>query len=229
MRKNASSEYHVKHDVKNRTIYLKGQITAITPVLIKKAIMAIEPSPENCTKPIFFFITCTGGDFVAALTIWQTLDPYYTYLVTVAVDKAVSAGMTITQLGKYRFATSGTKFLIHSGTKSLSKDTPLNKGQLLDMFKELATIDANQLTLLSRHGRPISTIRAMIEGESGFRTKYAITLKLIDGVFEESDPDKIRKRFLAAYHKAKKKPRHGRAFLITTSDKFYKILYLVRR
>lgn len=205
--------YNVKYNAKDRTIYLKGEITPVTPILVERAAKNLSLDQLNSSRPIFLFINSVGGDFFAMMKIWHTLTPFQNNLITIATGKTFSAGMSLFQLGKLRFAVSGTKFLIHEATVSFEK-IRISRSRALEIFNDLAITDSHQFNILSKRGRPINLIQQMLNHESYFGTKTALELKLIDGIFREKNLSKIREKILQVLDKIDRRhPKMSFSFL----------------
>lgn len=188
--------YHVKYNVRERAIYLRGEIKPCTAFLIDRAVKAILQDCRCGQKFIFFFIDSPGGDFDATMAIWQTFAPLSDQLVTIAHHRAYSGGILLLELGKLRLATVATTFLIHSACVEVPwKNSYLNSAESLEIFNQSSILNYDQFKILTMHGGIASQILPMFSSKNDtiFGVRKAIQLKLLDGVIKTNKLSKIKK------------------------------------
>lgn len=181
-----SASRHIRYDVKNRIIWLRGSIRmSASPKQIDRALRIIDKNNDS-SQLIFLFITSQGGDFYAFFQIWQMLEPYAKRLVTIAHQAVFSSGLLLVQRGFRRFATPKTKFLVHGAANIIPECAPTS-AELFEMGLECANINAAQLAILTQKSQSPKTIQAigeMLAGERFFGNKKAKKLNLIDWILK---------------------------------------------
>lgn len=200
------SLYHVKYNVKERTIFLHGEIKPQTSFLLNRAVKTILQDCSCIQKPIFFFIDSPGGSFDATVAIWHTFAPFSDQLITIARRQVSSCGILLLELGKLRLATPATVFLIHGAAMLVpGKNQYLNGAEFLKNFNQTSITNSLQLTMLTMHGSLPSQILPMLisENDTFFRAKEAKQLKLIDGVIKTGKLLKIKEEALRKFRAIK--------------------------
>ncbi len=205
-RNRSRPSYHVKYDVKERAIYLRGEIKARTSFLLDRAVKTIRQDCSCVQKPIFFFIDSPGGDFDATMAIWNTFTPFSDQLITIARHQAYSSGILLLQLGKLRLAISTTKFLVHSAWVEIPGKNPrFNSAEGLGIFNASNIMNYSQLAILTRHGSLASQILPMLsrQEDTFFGVKEAKQLKLLDGVIKTNKLSQIKSKTLKKFRAIK--------------------------
>ena len=174
-----ASETKVAHDITKRYILLRGPIISITALLIEQAakkILKHEP-----VGPIRLVISSEGGDFYAAVRIFQYVQQLPVAVETVVLDKAFSGAFLISQAGATRSAFPKARFRFHQATVYLEKGN-YNKRSLEDIVRVLDRINATQFVVLTTRAHPVKTIFELLEGEAEISAERALELNFIDRI-----------------------------------------------
>jgi len=173
---------NVSYSVSSRRIIIQGEITNITATNFEQALKKIILDKKR--KPIVVFINSRGGDCFACLKIYHLIEEKSeTPIFTVAFELARSGAFFITEAGRRRFAASRTEFKFHrTDNKNHRRMNAIDHLQEADV---LMLIDAQQLHIFCRRGRPTKEIFDLFRREATLNEKKALKLKLIDGIVKK--------------------------------------------
>jgi ATP-dependent protease ClpP protease subunit len=165
-----------------RVIYFNGELKNIAALNIERAVRKAE---KDKTAPLYFIINSRGGDYYAGLKIKVALENSGLRVITVVFGQAFSGGMFLSQIGKKRLITERSHLRFHMACHILEKETSVNASELLSRAQELLTIDAMQLYVFTRRGRPIKKIFRLFREDAGLNAREAIKLNLADEIIPE--------------------------------------------
>lgn len=115
-----------KKAVINREIYILGEIEEELGPTIHELINffnAVDNEANICPaqrEPIKIYIDSNGGDFVASMTICESIRSSITPIHTCVIGVAYSGGIMICLAGHHRTAFKTSSFLFHEGSYCLS-------------------------------------------------------------------------------------------------------------
>lgn len=174
-----------------RWIYLQGEITAATATNFEKHLVAFAKEKSG---PITVFLESSGGDTFACLKIYHLIMAYRekNLLVHTAGRGAVKSGaFFILQAGARRFAAETATFMFHRSARTY-KDERMNSSDLAEEVNFLNKIDAMQLIIYTKRGRPIRKIEELFSRDATISARQAQKLKLVDVVIADENPSQIR-------------------------------------
>jgi ATP-dependent Clp protease protease subunit len=104
-------------DVRNRRIFLYGEINEVNIGMLIKALYILESN--NAEKPIEIIISSEGGDECEMLAAYDAIVNCKCHVVTIGIGKVMSAAPLILAAGDERMAFSNTSFMIHENSYGL--------------------------------------------------------------------------------------------------------------
>lgn len=170
---------------KDRIIWFRGKISSRTAFVFNSILGKLNSLNHG---DIIFLICGEGGDFYACLKILHLINFSPSRFVVIAFEKVRSGCFFLTQADgcRVRMAVSNTKFIFHQAVDIYLRQD-LKKVELSQKYYEesrnrLQQIDAVQLLLFSKRGRPVSKIFDLFNREARLETRLALKLNLIDRV-----------------------------------------------
>lgn len=112
-----SSYFENGIDVRNRRIFLHGDIDEENIGRLIKGLYILESNDEN--KSIEIVISSCGGDEYEMLAAYDVIKNCKCHVTTIAVGKLMSAAPLIFAAGDERFAYPNTIFMIHESSYSV--------------------------------------------------------------------------------------------------------------
>lgn len=167
-----------------RCIYICGEITAITATNFEKHLSALAKEKSD---PITVFLESPGGDVFACLKIYQlimNLREKKAPVHTAGFGAVESGAFFILQAGARRFATETTTFMFHRSARTYA-DERMNSSKLAEEANSLARIDAMQLLIYAKRGRPIRKIEELFSRDATITARQAQKLKLVDTIIAD--------------------------------------------
>lgn len=173
----------VRHDLKNRRIYLVGEVIRGTARIVEKAINLMQKKDQRAL--ITLCLSSEGGLYSESLEIYQIIWNGQAHIDIMVADKAFSGAFLILQAGKKRIAFSGAKMGFHKalGWPDLRKG-PFNYDAYMAMAKECLEIDTFQRFIFTRRGRPVKKILELFNLGAQFTAKEAKKFNLIDEIMK---------------------------------------------
>ena len=173
----------LRYDLKNRRIYLVGEIIRGMSRIVERAINLMQKKDPRA--PITLCLSSDGGSYPESLEIYQIIRNSRTRVDIIVSDKAFSGASLILQAGKKRIAFHGAKIGFHKalGWPVLSEG-PFNYDAYMDMAKEHLEIDTLQRFIYTRRGRPVEKILGFFNLGAQFTVAEAKELKLIDEIMK---------------------------------------------
>jgi ATP-dependent protease ClpP protease subunit len=165
-----------------RVIFLNSQLSSIVAFHIEKAFSELR-SENNAS--VYFIINSRGGDYYAALKIKSAIENSGLDVIIVVYGLALSGGMFLSQLCGNRLITAKSKLNFHMACHSFEKDVQFNAKELLAKAQELLTIDAMQLDVFTKRGRPIKEIFRLFREDALLGSRKAKKLKLVNEIIPE--------------------------------------------
>lgn len=177
----------VKYDLKNRRIYLVGEVVRGMPRLVENAINLMQK--KNPRARIGVYLSSRGGLYQESLEIYQIIWNSQARIDVIAVDKAFSGAFLILQAGVKRmtFPEAVMRFHKAEGMPDL-ENTNLNAEGFFKMAIECTEIDAVQRIIFTVRGRPVRKVLQLFHKEAEITAGEAMRLRLIDQIL---DPKKV--------------------------------------
>lgn len=98
-------------DVRNRRVFLYGDISETTVSMLVKAIYILESNNED--KPIEIIISSCGGDEYEMFAAYDAIIHCKCHIITIAIGKLMSAAPLIFAAGDERLSFPNTWFMVH--------------------------------------------------------------------------------------------------------------------
>lgn len=173
----------VRYDLKNRRIYLVGEIIRGMARVVERAISLMQKKDPRA--PILFCLSSKGGLYPESLEIYQIIRNSRARIDIIVADKAFSGAFLVLQAGKRRIAFAEAKMGFHKTLCwPLLREGPFNYDDYMDMAKECLEIDTVQRFIFTRRGRPVEKILEFFNLGAKFTAKEAKKLKLIDEIMK---------------------------------------------
>ena len=175
--------------LENRIVFLQGEIhTGNANEVVMKLLFL---QSEHRRKDIHFYINSPGGDVVATLAIYDTMQILSAPVATYCVGQAASGGAILLAGGadKKRFALPNSRVMLHQPWGGVS-------GQVSDIEIQADEIMRTRQTLneiLVKHtGKELDTIAKDTDRDFFLSAEEAMAYGLVDSVLEKppaSDDD----------------------------------------
>lgn len=140
---NAERSYDIfSRLLKDRIIFVDGEITDVTADLVVAQILFLES--QNPDKDISMYINSPGGSVTAGLAIYDTMQYVKSDIQTICVGQAASMGAILLAGGtkKKRFALPSSRIMIHQpwgGAQGQAADIAIQAKEIVRLKK--LTID----------------------------------------------------------------------------------------
>ena len=168
--------------LENRIVFLQGEIhTANANEVVMKLLFL---QSEHRRKDIHFYINSPGGDVVATLAIYDTMQILSAPVSTYCVGQAASGGAILLAGGahKKRFALPNSRVMLHQPWGGVS-------GQISDIEIQAEEIMRTRQTLneiLVKHtGKELDTIAKDTDRDFFLSAEEAKAYGLVDSVLEK--------------------------------------------
>ena len=141
---NAERSYDIfSRLLKDRIIFVDGEITDVTADLVVAQILFLES--QNPDKDISMYINSPGGSVTAGLAIYDTMQYVKSDIQTICLGQAASMGAILLAGGtkKKRFALPSSRIMIHQrwgGAQGQAADIAIQAKEILRLKK--LTIDS---------------------------------------------------------------------------------------
>lgn len=161
-------------DTKNNRIYLFHAVDARMLSRLIQGLTILNPNK----KPIDVFLNTEGGLIETAHNISQLISKNEQLVSVIAVEKCMSAGIIILQSGHQRLAFPKTAFVVHFG-----EETNVSKQQrTYNMKQDISMREAVLKKIKSPKSR--KAVNSWLEGEHFFSAEEALTVNLVDALYE---------------------------------------------
>ena len=140
---NAERSYDIfSRLLKDRIIFVDGEITDVTADLVVAQILFLES--QNPDKDISMYINSPGGSVTAGLAIYDTMQDVKSDIQTICLGQAASMGAILLAGGtkKKRFALPSSRIMIHQpwgGAQGQAADIAIQAKEIIRLKK--LTID----------------------------------------------------------------------------------------
>jgi len=168
--------------LENRIVFLQGEIhTGNANEVVMKLLFL---QSENRRKDIHFYINSPGGDVVATLAVYDTMQILTAPVATYCVGQAASGGAILLAGGAAgkRFALPNSRVMLHQPWGGVS-------GQVSDIEIQADEIMRTRQTLneiLVKHtGKDVATIAKDTDRDFFLSAEQAKAYGLVDGVLEK--------------------------------------------
>lgn len=164
--------------VKNRTIYLTGEINDMVALSVIAQISYLD---EKSEAPIRIIINSPGGSVTAGLAIYDAMRGSRCAVSTIATGVAASMGAFLLAGGTkgHRFATQNAEIMIHqpsAGTQGKVSDMEVNLEHFLHVKQRLNRIMAQNT------GKPEQKVREDSERDFWLSAEDAIDYGIVDKI-----------------------------------------------
>ncbi len=175
--------------LKDRIIFLGTPVTADVANLVIGQLLVLES--EDPDKDVFMYVNSPGGDVMAGLAIYDTMQYIKPRVSTICLGQAASMAAVLLAAGTpgKRFALPHATVLIHQpmgGFRGQATDIEIHAREILRKREALNDI-------LSRHtGQPLEQVARDTERDYYMTAEEAVRYGLIDRVFasrEEIDEE----------------------------------------
>jgi ATP-dependent Clp protease protease subunit len=170
------------HLVGERILYLGTAIDAgVANALTAQLIYLEGASPE---QEINLYINCEGGDMMAMLAVYDTMQYIRAPVVTTCVGEAIAAGAVLLAAGA-----PGRRGILPHARVVLHQPQASGRGTIPDLIlaaDEVVRIRADIESVLSRHtGQSVETLRADTDRDRVFTAQAALDYGLADQILTE--------------------------------------------
>lgn len=168
-----------------RIIFLSTPIVTEVAALITAQLLYLQS--EDPDRDIMMYINSPGGDVLAGLTIYDTMQHIKPAVSTIAVGFCASMASILLAGGAKgkRYALPNTDIMIHQGSAGFQGATPdieVRSRWLLRMVRRVNTI------LAQHSGQPYEKIQHDTQRDYFMSSHEALEYGLIDGVLEDEAP-----------------------------------------
>ncbi|MBI2048970.1 MAG: ATP-dependent Clp protease proteolytic subunit [Parcubacteria group bacterium] len=173
---------NVRANRAKRWLYVQGEITPATATNFEKQLRALA---KEGSAPIVVFLNSRGGDVYACLKMYHlimNLREKQTPVYTAGVNIVQSGAFFILQAGTRRFAMETTTFMFHCAVRHYAES--MNTARLMEEFQDLAIIDAMQLVIYTKRGRPIRKVKELFSRDETLTAEQARALHLVDAIIQ---------------------------------------------
>ncbi len=165
--------------LKDRVIFLDGEITDVTASLVVAQLLFLES--EDAEKDISLYINSPGGSVTAGFAIYDTMQYIKPAVSTICVGMAASMGAFLLAAGEKgkRFALPNAEVMIHQplgGTYGQASDMKIHTDHIIQTRENLNRI------LSERTGQPLDKIQADTDRDNFLTAEEAVSYGLIDRV-----------------------------------------------
>lgn len=170
------------HLVGERILYLGTAIDAgVANALTAQLIYLEGASPE---QEINLYINCEGGDMMAMLAVYDTMQYIRAPVVTTCVGEAIAAGAVLLAAGA-----PGRRGILPHARVVLHQPQASGRGTIPDLIlaaDEVVRIRADIESVLSRHtGQSVETLRTDTDRDRVFTAQAALDYGLADQILTE--------------------------------------------
>ena len=170
------------HLVGERILYLGTAIDAgVANALTAQLIYLEGASPE---QEINLYINCEGGDMMAMLAVYDTMQYIRAPVVTTCVGEAIAAGAVLLAAGA-----PGRRGILPHARVVLHQPQASGRGTIPDLIlaaDEVVRIRADIESVLSRHtGQSVEALRADTDRDRVFTAQAALDYGLADQILTE--------------------------------------------
>ena len=168
--------------LENRIVFLQGEIhTANANEVVMKLLFL---QSEHRRKDIHFYINSPGGDVIAALAIYDTMQILSAPVATYCVGQAASGGAILLAGGaaKKRFALPNSRVMLHQpwgGVSGQVSDIEIQADEILRTRQTLNEI------LVKHTGKTLETIATDTDRDFFLSAEEAKDYGLVDSVLEK--------------------------------------------
>ena len=168
--------------LKDRIIFLDGEITDVTASLVVAQLLFLES--EDPDKDINIYINSPGGVITAGMAIYDTMNYIKPDVCTICVGMAASMGAFLLSSGAKgkRYALPNSEVMIHQplgGAQGQASDIKIAADHILRMRDRL-----NQI-LAKNTGQSLKKISADTDRDNFLSAQEALEYGLIDKVVEK--------------------------------------------
>lgn len=151
-------------------IKLFGEVDEESSNEICEAIIAAGAVGDDIT----FLISTYGGEFYAALAIYDLLKLHKHNVTTIAVGPCMSAGAVILQAGKHRAMTKHAQIMVHYGESGQAGESDARQND--EMHKLHKELIGKYVKVSAR------TVNSWFKQETYFNSEKAFKVGLVDEV-----------------------------------------------
>lgn len=172
----------VKAKIKEREIYLCGEIRKKTAQAVKRALKELDKTPD---QPIDVFISSLGGNAGASLEIHHAFHNAKSVVRTIGFGRVASGGLIALQGGDERLAKPSCLMQFHQACVEFKfKSRSYNGKALMGIAHRLFRADAVELYILTSRGSIPEKIVPLFDKDAVINSKQALKLKIIDGIWK---------------------------------------------
>lgn len=167
--------------LRDRIVFLTGEVTQSSATLVTSQILFLEA--ENPKGDIRLYVNSPGGDLLAGLAIYDTIQYVSADIETVCLGQAASAGALVLMAG-----TSGKRLALPNSRIMIHQPLGGAQGQASDIerrAKEVMDLKARVEALFAQHcGQSVETMQASMDRDTFLSAEEARDFGLIDRVLE---------------------------------------------
>ncbi len=185
---------------------LPGKLT-ITAAIAERFCRALARLNQQGAGPVFVYLSGRGGgDFYACLKMIHAIEASNAPVFVVAFGVLRSGTFLITQAARACYAVADTRLQFHHATdfymKGRSDAWGMSQTGYWRKMELLRLIDATQVFIFTRRGRPVSSVFRAFEREEKLTVRRALALHLVDSTYCRKEF--VHMRALARAHATKK-------------------------
>ena len=175
--------------LKDRIIFLGTPIDDQVANLVVAQLLFLEA--ENPDKDINLYLNCPGGEVMAGLAIYDTMQIIRPRISTICVGRAASMGAVLLAAGTsgLRYALPNSRVMIHQplgGFQGQASDIAIQAEEILYIKKRLNEI------LSSHTGRPIEEVEKDTDRDKFLAPSEALAYGLIDRILERREDSEAK-------------------------------------
>lgn len=165
----------------DRIIMLTGEINSAMAATIKAQLLFLDAQDPD--KDIYMYIDSPGGEVIAGMSIYDTMNFVHADVQTIVVGLAASMASILASSGTKgkRFMLPNSEFLIHQpmgGTQGQETEMKIAYEQIFKTRKRLAQV------LADNSGQPLERVNEDIERDHWLDADESLEYGLIDKVLK---------------------------------------------
>ncbi|MCM0582693.1 ATP-dependent Clp protease proteolytic subunit [Weissella diestrammenae] len=167
----------------DRIIMLTGPIDSAMAATVKAQLLFLDAQDPD--KDIYMYIDSPGGEVIAGMSIYDTMNFVHADVQTIVVGLAASMASILASSGAKgkRFMLPNSEFLIHQpmgGTQGQETEMKIAYEQIFKTRERLAKV------LADNSGQPLEKVNADIERDYWLDAEESLAYGLIDKVMIKS-------------------------------------------